>query len=112
MLLHQLGEHFILVSKLGFKLLDVFLLCLALRRRFLFKRGSTVFGELLLPSVENGWLMTVFIAPVRDWNPVDQMLLENENLLGSGVVFSLFACVESLWVIYPAACGGVLHEIS
>jgi hypothetical protein len=87
------------------KLLDVFLLCLAPLRRFLFECGSTLLEELLLPSVKNGWLMTVLIAQIRDGNPVDQIPIENENRLLSGVVFSLFAHVEFFRFCTPTQTG-------
>jgi hypothetical protein len=96
MLLHQFGEHFILGSQLDLKLLDAFQLGLVLRGWLLFERRSSVLKELLLPSGENVGLQVLLIAQIRDGDTVDQVALENENLLLSGVVFSLFVHGEFL----------------
>lgn len=96
MFLHQFGENFVLGLQLGFQLFNAFLFGFFSARTSFVESGCPVLEKLLLPAVKNGWLQVVFIAQIRDRNPVNQVSLKNEHLLLSCVIFAGFAHIEFL----------------
>ena len=73
-LLHQLGDHFVLGSQLGFEPLDLALLgCRTGGLAFAFESRGGVIEQLFLPLVELGGLDLALVAEIGDRHAFDEM---------------------------------------
>jgi hypothetical protein len=63
-LLHQLGEHFMLSNQLGLELLDANLFNTLLRTILTGKSCGSILEKLLLPDIENLWLKLILVTQV------------------------------------------------
>lgn len=86
MVLQQFGDDFVLLLNLRFKGYDfsVFGIVLLERTTVFLKGNGGVIEQLLLPSVDLGWLQAEFITQVGNGNFVDQMPFDDRGFLFGG----------------------------
>jgi hypothetical protein len=86
---HQLCQHLVLGLDLLLQVSDPLLLSGMIRAFFLLEGSSPVLEEFLLPSIEDCWPESHFIAQLRDGLLLQQMPPQNGDLLSWRVVLPL-----------------------